>query len=122
MTERQVVRAPVRHSPAVRQSPAAGDLYQQDNYGRTLLRSLIRAQLGATIAVLVPAAALLLLYPLLTVLVPSLGQASVGGVPLTFIVLGGGIYPPLVLLGFWYRRRAERVEDRFAELLEQRDD
>ncbi len=122
MTERQVVRAPVRHSPAVRQSPAAGDLYQPDNYAKTLLSSLIRAQLGATVTVLVPAAALLLLYPLLAVLVPSLAHASVGGLPLTFVVLGGGIYPPLVILGFWYRRRASRVEERFAELLEERDD
>jgi len=122
VTDRQVVRAPVRHSPAVRQSPAAGDLYQQDNYARALLSSLMRAQLGATITVLVPAAALLLLYPLLAVLVPSLGTTSVGGLPLTFIVLGGGIYPPLVLLGFWYRRRAARVEERFADLLEDAND
>ena len=122
MTDRQVVRAPVRNAPAIRQSPAPGDLYQQDNYARTLLSSLIRAQLGATVAVLVPAAALLLLYPLLAVLFPSLAQMTVGGLPLTFVVLGGGIYPPLVLLGFWYRRRAARVEERFAELLEERND
>jgi hypothetical protein len=81
----------------------------------------MRAQLGATVSVLVPAAALLLLYPLLAVMYPSLGHAEVGGVPVTFLVLGGGIYPPLVLLGFWYRRRAEKVEERFAELLEDRD-
>jgi putative solute:sodium symporter small subunit len=125
---RQLVQAPERRRlgsrtpPAVRQSPAAGDLYGQDDYARTLLRSLMRAQLGATVSVLVPAAALLVLYPMLAVLFPSLDQAQVGGVPLTFLVLGGGIYPPLVLLGFWYRRRAGRVEDRFAELLEEGDD
>ncbi|MFZ0668645.1 MAG: hypothetical protein WAM97_23040 [Acidimicrobiales bacterium] len=122
MNDRQVVRAPVRHSPAVRQSPVPGDLYQQDNYARTLLRSLMRAQLGATVSVLIPAASLLLLYPLLAILFPSLGPMTVGGVPLTFIILGGGIYPPLVLLGFWYRRRAAKVEERFAELLEDRND
>jgi putative solute:sodium symporter small subunit len=82
----------------------------------------MRAQLGATVSVLVPAAALLVLYPMLAVLFPALDQAQFGGVPLTFLVLGGGIYPPLVLLGFWYRRRAGRVEDRFAELLDERDD
>lgn len=122
MTDRQVVRAPVRQRRTVQQSPAADDLYQQDDYGRTLLRSLIRAQLGATVAVLVPAGALLLLYPLLAVLVPGIDTAKVGGVPLTFIVLGGGIYPPIVALGFWFRRRANKIEQRFAELLEERDD
>lgn len=121
-TSRQVVRSPVRHAPAVSRSPAAGDLYQQDDYARALLRSLMRAQLGATVAVLVPAAALLLLYPLLAVLFPALGTTRVAGVPLTFVVLGGGIYPPLVLLGFWYRRRAGQVERRFVELLEDHHD
>jgi hypothetical protein len=119
---REVVRAPARRSTVAGHSPAAGDLYQQDNYARTLLSSLMRAQLGATVTVLVPAAALLLLYPLLAVLVPSLAQVHVAGVPLTFVVLGGGIYPPLVLLGFWYRRRAAHVEQRFVELLEDRDE
>ncbi len=118
---RQVVRSPARHAPAAVRSPAAGDLYQQDNYARTLLRSLIRAQLGATLTVLVPAAALLALYPLLAILLPGLDDAQVAGLPLTFLVLGGAIYPPLVLLGFWYRRRATVVEQRFVDLLEDRD-
>jgi hypothetical protein len=122
VSDRQVVRAPARSSTVAGRSPAAGDLYEQDNYARTLLGSLIRAQLGATVTVLVPAAALLLLYPLLAVLFPGLGRVQVAGVPLTFVVLGGGIYPPLVLLGFWYRYRATHVEQRFVELLEDRDD
>ena len=63
MSGREVVRAPARRSTVVGHSPAAGDLYEQDNYARTLLSSLMRAQLGATVTVLVPAAALLLLYP-----------------------------------------------------------
>lgn len=118
---REVVRSPTRHSAAAVHSPAAGDLYQQDNYARTLLSSLMRAQLGVTLGVLIPAAALLSLYPLLAVLLPGLGRVHVAGVPLTFVILGGGIYPPLVLLGFWYLRRAAHVEERFVELLEDRD-
>jgi hypothetical protein len=35
------------------------------------------------------------------------------------IILGGGIYPPLVLLGYLYVRRAERLEQRFVELLKE---
>lgn len=85
-----------------------------------LLGSLMRAQLAVTASILGPAILLLALYPLLAVLVPGLASDVVLGVPLTLVVLGGGIYPPLVLLGFWYVRRAERVEQRFSELLQER--
>jgi hypothetical protein len=93
---------------------------RQDEYGRVLLGSLMRAQLGVTASILGPAVVLLALYPLLAVLVPGLARDEVLGVPLTLVVLGGGIYPPLVLLGFWYVRRAEHVEQRFSELLQDR--
>jgi hypothetical protein len=119
--DRTAVRSPTRTRQTVRHTPAAGDLYRQDDYARILLSSLMRAQLGATVAVLVPAAALLCLYPLLAVLVPGVAHLHVHGVPLTYVILGGGIYPPLVGLGFWYRHRAARVEQRFVDLLEDRD-
>jgi hypothetical protein len=95
------------------------DLYQPDAYGRELLASLMRAQAGVSLAVLVPAVSLLALYPLLAVLLPGLASYEVLGLPLTLIILGGGIYPPLVLLGYWYVRRAERLEQRFVELLKE---
>ena len=63
--------------------------------------------------------ALLALYPLLTAIFPWLATAQVLGVPLTLLILGGGIYPPLVLLGYWYVRRAERLEQQFVELLKE---
>jgi hypothetical protein len=116
---RQVVRATTRRRSDGSRSPVRDDLYQHDAYGRELLSSLMRAQAGASLAVLLPAFALLGLYPLLAVLLPSLARAQVAGLPLALIVLGGGIYPPLVLLGYWYVRRAERLEQRFAELLKE---
>jgi hypothetical protein len=67
--------------------------------------------------VLLPAVVLLSLYPLLAALFPSLDTYAILGVPLTLLILGGGIYPPLVLLGYWYVRRAERLEERFVDLL-----
>jgi uncharacterized membrane protein len=79
----------------------------------------MRAQAGVSLAVLLPAISLLILYPLLTVLLPRLATFSVLGLPLTLIILGGGIYPPLVLLGYLYVRRAERLEQRFVELLKE---
>jgi len=116
---RQVIRAAPRRPSERSLSPVTDDLYQPDAYGRELLTSLMRAQAGVSLAVLVPAISLLALYPLLAVLLPSLASYEVLGLPLTLIILGGGIYPPLVLLGYWYVRRAERLEQRFVELLKE---
>jgi hypothetical protein len=116
---RQTVRAAPRRALDRSQSPARDDLYQPDAYGRELLSSLIRAQAGVSLAVLLPALSLLALYPLLAVLLPGLARFELAGLPLTLIILGGGIYPPLVLLGYWYVRRAERLEQRFVELLKE---
>ena len=118
---REVVRAPRRAARPVATSPVAGDLYKQDSYSRSLVTSLMRAQMGVTLSALLPAAAIVLAYPLLAVLSPTLGTDHVLGVPLTLIILGGAIYPPIVLLGLWYVRRTERVEKRFVELLKDRD-
>lgn len=117
---RQVVRAPARPHAGRRPAPGTSDVLRQDEYGKVLLGSLMRAQLGVTASILGPAILLLALYPLLAVLVPGLDSDLVLGVPLTLVVLGGGIYPPLVVLGFFYVRRAERVERRFSELLQDR--
>ncbi len=115
--QRQVVRAAPRRQYGGVLSPVLDDLYQPDAYGRELLTSLMRAQAGVSLAVLIPAIAMLIIYPLLAVLVPPLARMTVLGLPLTLLILGGGIYPPLVLLGFWYVRRAERLEERFVDLL-----
>lgn len=117
---REVVTATPRRPAARRASPGSSDLYESGGYGQALLASLIRAQLAVTLSILTPAAAVLAIYPLVSVLLPGLAAARVGPWPLTLVVLGGGIYPPLVLLGFLYVRRARRVEQRFVDLLKDR--
>jgi hypothetical protein len=117
---REAVRASPRHVGRRGPLPGTSDLYERDEYAATLLASLMRAQLGLTLGVLVPAAAVVAIYPLLCVLFPIVADAHVGFLPLALVVLGGGIYPPLVLLGFWYVRRAARVEQRFVDLLKDR--
>jgi hypothetical protein len=117
--QRETVRAVPRRPTDRSFSPVRDDLYQPDAYGRELLSSLMRAQAGVSLAVLLPAVSLLALYPLLAVLIPRLATLHVLHLPLTLIILGGGIYPPLVLLGYWYVRRAERLEQRFVELLKE---
>ena len=114
---RVAVRATPRSPEGARSVPAADDLYSPDGYGEALLRSLMRAQLGVTVGVLLPAAAVVATYPLLSVLFPGLSRVTVLSVPLSIVVLGFGIYPPLVVLAFLYVRRARRVEERFVSLL-----
>lgn len=114
---RVAVRANPRSPAGARAGPAADDLYHSDGYGEALLRSLMRAQLGVTLGVLLPAAAVVATYPLLSVLFPSLGRTTLLSLPLSVMVLGFGIYPPLVALAFLYVRRARRVEERFEALL-----
>lgn len=104
--------------PSTRSIPSPADLYANGAYAETLLRSLMRAQLGVALGVLLPAAAVVITFPILSVLLPSLVDVTVAGVPLTVAVLGVGIYPPLVVLAFLYVRRAARVEERFAALFE----
>ena len=115
---RIAVRAPSgTSSRSPRSVPGPDDLYQHDQYGETLLRSLMRAQLGVTVGVLLPAAAVVATYPLLSVLLPHLAQMMIGPLPLSILVLGFGIYPPFVALALIYVRRARRVEERFVHLL-----
>ena len=114
---RVAVRATPPAPHGTRSVPAADDLYSPDGYGEALLRSLMRAQLGVTLGVLLPAAAVVATYPLLSVLFPGLSRVTLLSVPLSVVVLGFGIYPPLVVLAFLYVRRARRVEERFVGLL-----
>lgn len=118
--ERVTVRGGIHPgtSPVTRSIPSAADLYAKGAYGETLVRSLIRAQLGVALGVLLPAAAVVITFPILSVLLPNLVKVTVAGVPLTVAVLGVGIYPPLVVLAVLYVRRAARVEERFVALFE----
>jgi Flp pilus assembly protein TadB len=102
--QREVVRRPLPTRPGRRTSEPVA---QRDAYDNLLLTSLMRAQIGLTLMALTPTAALLVAYPLLASLIPQLA----------LIVLGGAIYPPIVLIGFGYVRRAERVERQFADLV-----
>ena len=82
-------------------------------YKRTLLREQRRLALRV-LAVLVLTVGTL---PLVFHVWPGLGEVRVVGVPLAWLLLGGLVYPWLVLLGWRYLRRAEANEQDFAELV-----
>ena len=103
-------RGPVVTAPLVRadEQPAPGAVHL-----RSLMRSQLRSSLVSFAALAVPTA---VLPVVLTMATPSSGSLS--GPALAWIILGFAGYPPLVLLAWWYVRRAERHERDFARLLE----
>lgn len=110
-----VTRSPRRSPRPVVTAPLA-QADEQAAAGAVHLRSLMRSQLRSSLvsfaALAVPTA---VLPVILTLATPSSGWLS--GPALAWIILGFAGYPPLVLLAWWYVRRAERHERDFARLL-----
>ncbi|MCD4532726.1 hypothetical protein LRP67_01315 [Nocardioides sp. cx-169] len=108
---------PRRHLPRAR----TGDIDDETQLGRVYLGSLLREQLRLamrTIALLVLTVGSL---PLAFHLAPRLSDVHIGGMPLAWLLLGGLVYPLLVVLGWSYVRRAERNERDFADLMSEAD-
>jgi hypothetical protein len=111
------VTAPVT-GKAGAEAPIASDVHRRDPYGAALLRSLIRAQLAVSVSFLAIAICLLVAVPLVVSAFPSVARVRVAGLPIVLVLLGIAVYPVLAILGRLYVRRAERVEARFAELVD----
>jgi hypothetical protein len=118
VTEPPPERVRVTGPPRRRTPPARSREIDTDTrLGGVYLRSLLREQLqlaGRVLAALVLGVGLL---PLLFHLFPGLTSVEVAGLPLAWLLLGVGAYPFLVLLGWVYVRRSERIELDFAELV-----
>jgi hypothetical protein len=104
-------RAPVARAPGTREIDAETEL------GAVFMRSLLREQLWLALRVLAALGLTLGLLPLLFHLVPALGDERVGPVPVAWLVLAVLTYPWLLLLGWFYVRRAEHNERDFADLV-----
>lgn len=97
---------------------ALAELKEQTEVGEVLLRSLTRAQLMLAVRVFAVFGFFLLGLPALFATYPDLVDFRVLGLPLPWLVLGGAVYPLLVLLGLLYVRQAERNERDFVEFIE----
>ncbi|WP_166135703.1 DUF485 domain-containing protein [Nocardioides ochotonae] len=95
----------------------AGAIDAGTRLGSLYLGSLLREQLWLALRVLTVLLLTVGLLPLAFHLIPSLADVEVAGMPLSWLVLGVLVYPFLVVLGWWYVRRAERNERAFAELM-----
>jgi putative solute:sodium symporter small subunit len=94
------------------------ELREQTGVGDQLLRSLMQAQLRLALRVFVVFGSLLGGLPVLLASSPRLTRIDVFGMPLPWVILGIGVYPLLVLLGWLYVRVAERNEREFVEIIE----
>lgn len=103
---RRTSRAPGYYRPRT-------EIDEQTTLGHTYVRSLMRSQLRAALAVLAVLGLLIGPLPLLFAAMPDARRVAWG-------VLGFGLYAPLVLLARWYVRRAERNERDFVRLVEDR--
>jgi len=117
MTERVRVTGPPRHATAGRAASRLGDVHEQTPLGDVYLRSLLRAQIGLGVRLLLLLVATLGVLPLVFHLAPGLVDVRVLGLPLPWLLLGVLVHPFLLLLAWRYVRRAERNEQVFAELV-----
>lgn len=106
LSERKRAAAPVRTVEVVQEGTGVGQL---------LRGSLIQTQLAVALWFTAAAGLTLGMLPLLFMLFPQIGRAEVFGLRVPWLLLGVLIYPFLLGLGWWHARTAERVEQNFAD-------
>jgi len=106
LAERKGVARTVRTVVDVQEGTAVGEL---------LRANLIRGQLGVAVRIGVIALLVLGSLPVLFAVYPELGRLEVLGLRLPWLILGVLVYPFLLGLGWWHTKAAEKVEQNFAE-------
>lgn len=91
------------------------DIQEGTPVGALLSTNLIGSQLMVALRVGAVAAVTLGLLPALFAIFPELGRVIVLGIRLPWLLLGVLVYPFLLGLGWWHTRAAERVEQNFAD-------
>jgi hypothetical protein len=91
------------------------DIQEGTGVGELLRSNLISSQLAVALRFAVGAGLSLALLPLLFAVFPEIGQIDVLGLRLPWLLLGFLVYPFLLGVGWWHTRTAERVEQDFAD-------
>lgn len=97
-----------------------GELAEDSDAGRIFIRSLIRSQLRLALVVACGFLVILAVIAVFLVYGPGgVAETRIFGIPLDWLVLGAGIYPPVIGLSAWlYNRAAARNEARYQDLVE----
>ena len=98
------------------------EIEQSTSVGEVYIRSLMRAQLRLALRIVFVLMATVGALPAAFAFIDGFAEIRVGGVPLAWLILGAGVYPALVLLGWLYVRRAERAERAFARLVQPQEE
>jgi hypothetical protein len=93
------------------------DLQEQTPVGGILLAALMRRQLRLSLGVTLGFAVILAGQPLVAWAWPGYADVTVLGIPLPWLLLALLAFPALALLGLFYVRRAEAIDEEFSELL-----
>lgn len=109
LAERRGMRALVR---------TRAEVQEQTEVGEVLLRGLVRAQLALSLRMAGLVVVPLLALPVVFALLPGVGEITVLGLRLPWLVLGLLVYPFLWLVGRAYVRLAERTEQDFADIID----
>ncbi|GAA0724472.1 hypothetical protein Drose_37790 [Dactylosporangium roseum] len=96
------------------------ELEEQSPVGAALARGLVRAQLAVAVRLAAVVAVGLGGLPLLFAAAPAVARAHLFGVSLPWLLLGVLAYPFLCLVGAVYVHLAERNEQEFVALVEDR--
>lgn len=94
------------------------ELEEQTQVGEIFLGALMRRQLALSLRVATSLVVLLGSQPLIAWLWPAYSSIHVFSIPLPWLVLGVASYPTMIALGLYYVRKAETIDDEFAELME----
>jgi hypothetical protein len=94
------------------------ELEEQTSVGEVLVRHLVRAQLRSALLIGGTTALVFAALPLVFWLLPEIGEITVLGIRVPWLVLGVLPYPVLVLVGYLSIRAAERNERDFTHLVE----
>ena len=114
------VTGPHANAGRRRTRSVGAEIDAQTQLGEVYMRSLVRTQLRLAARVLGLLTVTVGALPAVFVLLPATRTAHLFGVPLAWLLLGLGVYPLLVLLGWRYVREAERNEQAFSDLVERR--
>ncbi|UOQ87786.1 DUF485 domain-containing protein [Agromyces endophyticus] len=113
-SKRVRVTAPQAGGPPPAPTVGGGTSDVQGLYVRSLIRSQLRLAVVVAVGFMVATA----LFVVAIALVPDLDRAFVFGVPVSWLLLGFGLYPLVITVGVLYVRAAARNEARYRALAE----
>jgi putative solute:sodium symporter small subunit len=112
------VRVTAPRAASARPSPHTGTEAPTSDIAGVYVRSLIRSQLRLAIVFAVGFVVATTLFVLAIAFVPELDATFVFGVPVSWLLLGVGVYPLAITVGGLYVRAASRNEARYRSLTE----